>query len=88
MSYKLSAKDKISVINQHLRNLWFTRYNYEIGLLEASVADKKEPKQIDSDKIKIEEIDRKCKVLEDELEKLKKIEESESDEEEDESSNG
>lgn len=83
MAYKLSAKDKITVINQHLRNLWFTKYNYEIGLLESTAADKPDTKQIESDKNKMAEIDRKCEILEKELESLKKLQESELEENED-----
>ena len=82
MSYKLSAKDKITVINQHLRNLWFTKYNYEIGILESSVSDKVDQKQIESDKLKMSEIERKCAILEKEIEELKKIQEVEELEEE------
>ena len=36
MSYTLTNEEKITIINQHLRTLAFSKYNYEISILEES----------------------------------------------------
>lgn len=34
MTYELSAEEKESIINQHLKNLEFKRYNLDLSLME------------------------------------------------------
>lgn len=34
MTYELQVEEKVSLINQHLRNLGFKKYNLDLSLLE------------------------------------------------------
>lgn len=36
MVYILTNEEKITILNQHLRTLAFSKYNYEISILEES----------------------------------------------------
>jgi hypothetical protein len=38
MTYQLTNEEKRSIINQHLKNLEFNRYNLEISLIEVNAA--------------------------------------------------
>jgi hypothetical protein len=49
MVYTLTKEEKIDIINQHLKNLEYSKFNSEISLVEESAAA--EPQQILIDEI-------------------------------------
>jgi hypothetical protein len=49
MVYILTKEEKINIINQHLKNLEYSKFNSEISLVEESAAV--EPQQIVIDEI-------------------------------------
>ena len=34
MTYELSTEEKVSIVNQHLRNISFKKYNLDLSLVE------------------------------------------------------
>jgi hypothetical protein len=63
MVYTLTNEEKIDIINQHLKNLEYSKFNSEISLVEESAAA--EPQQILIDEIQgqIDSINAKQEAL-------------------------
>lgn len=70
MTYELTDNEKISVINQHLRTLSFSRYNYEISLLEENASVSPDAETINSLNGEIAALDVKINALKAEAAKL------------------
>jgi len=64
MSYQLTNEDKISIIDQHLRNLEFSKYNYQMTILEENAAAEPDQTAIDAVNEKIGQISAKIAALE------------------------
>lgn len=63
MTYELSNEDKVSIIDQHLRNLEYSKYNLEISILEENAATTPDPSVIAGNQSKISEIENKITAL-------------------------
>jgi predicted nucleic acid-binding Zn-ribbon protein len=66
----LTNEDKISIINQHKRNLEYSKYNIEITILEENSANNPNQDTLTSLNNQIEEISKKISVLDAEISKL------------------
>jgi hypothetical protein len=69
MSLILTNEEKINIVNQHLRNLEFLKYNTYLDSLEASAVSSSEEliTQIENRKV---EVEAKIKILQDERQSL------------------
>jgi hypothetical protein len=70
MGYTLTKQEKIDIINQHLKNLEYSKYNSEISLVEESAAIEPQPTLIDEINIQIDNINAKTSALLSEIESL------------------
>lgn len=66
----LTKEDKISVINQHKRNIEYNRYNVELSIIEESSLSSPNQENLDSLKSQMAEIDKKLAALDAELASL------------------
>lgn len=48
MTYQLAPSEKMTIITQHLRTLAFSKYNYEVSLLEEQSVAEPNQETIDS----------------------------------------
>ncbi len=46
MVYQLTKEEKVTIINQHLRTLAFSRYNYEVSLMEENSSPESSPETV------------------------------------------
>lgn len=67
MAYELNKEEKISIINQHLKNLEYSKYNLKISLLEMGSGSATNPGNIKDIEMQIESINDKQKVLNEEI---------------------
>jgi hypothetical protein len=70
MAYTLTKQEKIDIINQHLKNLEYSKYNSEISLVEESAAIEPQPILIDEINSQIDNINAKTSALLSEIESL------------------
>jgi heat shock protein HspQ len=63
MAYTLTKEEKIDIINQHLKNLEYSKYNSEISLVEESAAGKPQQNLIDEIQEQIDNINAKTSAL-------------------------
>lgn len=70
MAYTLTKEEKIDIINQHLKNLEYSKYNSEISLVEESAAIEPQPILIDEINSQIDNINAKTSALLSEIESL------------------
>jgi hypothetical protein len=70
MAYTLTKQEKIDIINQHLKNLEYSKYNSEISLVEESAAIEPQPILIDEINRQIDNINAKTSALLSEIESL------------------
>jgi len=70
MAYTLTKEEKIDIINQHLKNLEYSKYNSEISLVEESAAGKPQQNLIDEIQEQIDNINAKTSALLSEIESL------------------
>ena len=54
----LSKEDKISIINQHKRNIEYSKYNIEISIIEEESVDSPSESSINSLKEQLSELDK------------------------------
>lgn len=66
----LTNEDKISIINQHKRNLEYSKYGIEISILEEQAVDSPSESVISSFNKQISEINKKITVLDAEIASL------------------
>lgn len=66
----LSNEDKIAIINQHKRNLEYTRYGYEVGIIAESATSVPNQETINTFNSEIAELDRKLDALDLEIASL------------------
>lgn len=66
----LSTDEKISIINQHLRNIEYLLYNSELDLIQANAVTEKDEALIDSINEKMLNLNAKKDVLLQEIEKI------------------
>jgi hypothetical protein len=66
----LTNEDKISIINQHKRNLDYTKYGLELSLMEEQAVPEPNEMRVKSLGDQIEELNKKIQVLDKELESL------------------
>lgn len=70
MTIQLSNEEKISVINQHIRNLEFNKYNLDVSLIEENAMPIPNQATIDSINLQISEANAKISVLNAEIASL------------------
>ena len=70
MAYELTNEEKISIINQHLKNLEYSKYNLRISLLEMGSGNVTKPNIIKDVEGEIESINDKQNVLNKEIDLL------------------
>lgn len=66
----LTKEDKVSIINQHKRNLEYSKYNVEISILEENSANVPNQDVIDSLNDQTEELNNKIAALDAEITSL------------------
>jgi hypothetical protein len=67
MTYELTNEEKISIIDQHLKNLEYSKYNLKISLLEMGSGNVTNPENIKNTEMQIDSINEKQKVLNKEI---------------------
>jgi hypothetical protein len=70
MGYTLTKEEKIDIINQHLKNLEYSKYNSQISLVEESAAIEPQSILIDEINGQIDNISAKTSALLSEIESL------------------
>jgi len=70
MTLELTNDEKVQIIEQHLKNLIYARYNTALNLKENQAVATPEQSTIDSLNLQISDLDAKQAVLESELAKL------------------
>lgn len=70
MTYELTNDEKRNIINQHLRNLNYSKYNIEISLLEENADVAPDQENLDSLNGQLTVINGKIEVLAAELESI------------------
>jgi hypothetical protein len=63
MVYTLTKEEKIDIINQHLKNLEYSKYNSEISLIEETAATEPQAILIDEIQVQIDSINAKMSAL-------------------------
>ena len=48
MTYELSMDEKVSIVNQHLRNISFKKYNLDLSLVEEQALSAPNQERIDA----------------------------------------
>lgn len=66
----LSNEEKISIINQHKKNVEYSKYNLQISLIEENAVTSPDQDAIDSLNDKIVEINKKITALDAEIASL------------------
>ena len=66
----LSNEEKISIINQHKKNVEYNKYNLQISLIEENAVTSPDQDAIDSLNDKITEINKKITALDAEIASL------------------
>ena len=56
MTYELTNAEKISIIDQHLKNLEYNRYNLQVSILELTSATNLKQESIDDIQAQIDSI--------------------------------
>ena len=56
MTYELTNAEKISIIDQHLKNLEYNRYNLQVSILELTSATNPKQESIDDIQAQIDSI--------------------------------
>ena len=67
MTYELTNEEKISIIDQHLKNLEYSKYNLKISLVEMGSGNVTNPENIKNTEMQIDSINEKQKVLNQEI---------------------
>lgn len=62
----VSDEDKIHIINQHIKNYSYNKYNLEVSLLAENALTVPDPGSVDSLLSQIQQIDQKISALENE----------------------
>jgi|LauGreDrversion4_2_1035121.scaffolds.fasta_scaffold105133_3 chromosome segregation ATPase len=70
MTVLLSNEEKTGIINQHLRNLHYSKFNIEISLVQENARVQKETETIASLNAELADVDTRITALEAELDKL------------------
>lgn len=70
MVYTLTKEEKIDIINQHLKNLEYSKFNSEISLVEESAASEPQQNLIDEIQGQIDSINAKKAALLSEISSL------------------
>jgi hypothetical protein len=70
MGYDLTNEEKISIIDQHIKNLKYSKFNTEMSLVEESAGSNPKQSLIDDLNKQISEIDSKINSLLNELDKV------------------
>jgi len=66
----LDKEDKVAIINQHKRNIEYSKYNLEVSLITENAVLNPDETNIDSINEKIADLDRKLSVLDAEIASL------------------
>lgn len=70
MTYELTNEEKIDIINQHIRNLGFSKYNLETTLLSENAVATPDSAKVNSLTQQISDVDLKISALESEISTL------------------
>jgi hypothetical protein len=70
MTVLLSNEEKTGIINQHLRNLHYSKFNIEISLVQENARVQKETETIVSLNAELADVETRITALEAELDKL------------------
>ena len=66
----LTNEEKVVIVNQHLKNLHYSKFNIEISLIEENAKSIKDTEQIASLNAQSTDIDSRITALEDKIEEL------------------
>lgn len=66
----LTNEEKVVIVNQHLKNLNYSKFNIEISLIEENAKSIKDTEQIASLNEQAVDIDSRIAALEDKIEEL------------------
>lgn len=66
----LTNEEKVVIVNQHLKNLHYSKFNIEISLIEENAKSVKDTEQIASLNEQAVDIDSRIAALEDKIEEL------------------
>lgn len=66
----LDSSDKIAIIDQHLRNLEYSRYNIQVSLIEENAVSVPNTEAVEAFNERLEQIDLKISALNAEKESL------------------
>lgn len=66
----LSNEEKISIINQHKKNVEYSKYNLQVSLIEENAVSNPDQDAIDSLNDKIADLDSKISALDAEISSL------------------
>lgn len=70
MAYELSNEEKITVVNQHLRTLAFSKYNHEVSVMEEQASPEPAQDTLDALNKEIQLLDSKITALNNEIASL------------------
>ena len=70
MTYELSTEEKVSIVNQHLRNISFKKYNLDLSLVEEQALSTPSQERLNEINSDIAEVAAQTAVLLLELESL------------------
>ena len=70
MSYELTNDEKIGIVEQHIKNLQYSKFNIEMSLVEESASVPVRQSSVDELELQLINIDAKIASLMDELETL------------------
>lgn len=70
MSYELTNEEKAGIVEQHIKNLQYSKFNLEISLIEESASASPKQSLLDDLNKQINEVANKISKLLEELEKI------------------
>ena len=70
MTTLLSNEEKTAIINQHLKNLYYTKFNIEMSIVEENAKTSPDPEALVNLNAQVADFDSRVQALEAELDKL------------------
>jgi prefoldin subunit 5 len=70
MTIELSAEEKISIVEQHIKNIAYSKYNVQVSLIEANSATVKNTESIASLNNQVSDYDKQITALQAEIDSL------------------
>jgi hypothetical protein len=70
MTIELSAEDKITIVEQHLKNVLYSEYNAQLALIEANALSTPNQASVDSANAQLRDVTAQKAALQAELDSL------------------